>query len=153
MPPDHSRRRVKRRSDGEPWRDRLTDGSRPALGRTAEDPGRLIQRAWWPFHEHLAARDVMAAAQVKVALRSWRDLSLASRVPVPSVRAQGRTRLGAQRHQARFDQVVTHARADGLSRDRRRRKDATQVLAHRAVPSTLRVVAQTRQRWVDAARP
>ena len=95
----------------------------------------------------------MAAAQVNVAFRYFLDLSLASRLPVPSVLAQFRTRLGAQRHQALFDQVVTQARAYGLIRDRLRLKDATHVLANIAVPSTLRLVAQTRQRLLDAARP
>ena len=54
---------------------------------------------------------------------------------------------------ALFDQVVTQARAYGLIRDRLRLKDATHVLANIAVPSTLRLVAQTRQRLLDAARP
>ena len=153
MPPDHWLRRVKRRLDFARWRDLITDGYSPAMGRTAEDPVRLITRACLPFHDNLSARDVMAAAQVHVAFRDVLDLSLASRVPGPSLLAQCRTRLGAQRPQALFDQVVTHARVYGLSRDRLRRKDATPVRANSAVPSTLRVVAQTRQRWLDAARP
>ena len=153
VPPDHELRRVKRLIDVERWRDLITDGYSPAMGRTADDPMRLITLACLPCHDHRWDREVMAAAQVNVACRYVLDLSLASRVPVPRVLAQCRTRLGAQRHQARFDQVVTHARAYGLIRDRRRRKDATHVLANIAVPSTLRLVAQTRQRLLDAARP
>jgi hypothetical protein len=106
-----------------------------------------------PCHDHRSDRAVMAAAPVTVACRYVLDLALARRLPGPSVLAQLRTRRGAQRHQARFDQVVPHARADGLSRDRLRRKDATPVRANIAVPSTRRVVAQTRQRWVAAAHP
>ena len=123
------------------------------MGRPAEDPVRLIKLAFLQVHDHLSEREVMAAAQVNVALRSFLDLSLASRLPVPSVLAQCRTRLGVQRHQALFDQVVTQARAYGLIRDRLRLKDATHVLANIAVPSTLRLVAQTRQRLLDAVRP
>jgi hypothetical protein len=95
----------------------------------------------------------MAAAQVNVAFRYFLDLSLTSRLPVPSLLSQFRTRLGVARYQALFDQVVTQARAYGLIRDRLRLKDATHVLANIAVPSTLRLVAQTRQRLLDAARP
>ena len=153
VPPDHYLRRVKRLIDFERWRDLITDGYSPAMGRTAEDPMRLITLAFLPCHDNLSDREVMAAAQVNVAFRYVLDLSLASRLPVPSVLAPCRTRLGAQRHQARFDQVVTQARAYGLIRDRLRLKDATPVLANIAVPSTLRLVAQTRQRLLDAARP
>ena len=103
---------------------------------------RWITLACVPFHDHLADREVMAAAHVTVACRSVLDLSLASRLPVPSVRAQCRTRLGAQRHQALFDQVVTKARAYGLICDWLRLKDATPVLANITVPSRC-VVART----------
>ena len=123
------------------------------MGRTAEDPVRMIKLAFLPFHDHLSDREVIAAAQVNVAFRFFLDLALESHVPVPSVLAQFRTRLGVERHQALFDQFVTQAREQGLVRDRLRLKDATHVLANIAVPSTLRLVAQTRQRLLEAARP
>ena len=153
VPPEHSRRQVTRRIDVEPWRDLLTDGDRAARGRTAEDPGRVMKRPLRPFHDPRADREGRAAAQVHVACRSVRDRSLTSRVPGPSWRSPWRTRVGVARAQARCAQVVTHARADGLSRDRRRRQDATPVRANLAGPSPLRVVAQTRPRVWDAARP
>ena len=64
------------------------------MGRTAEDPVRMITLACLPFHDHLSDREVMAAAQVNVAFRFFLDLALESRVPVPSVLAQFRTRVG-----------------------------------------------------------
>jgi hypothetical protein len=81
------------------------------MGRTAEDPVRMITLAFLQCHDHLSAREVIAAAQGKVALRYVLDLSLESRLPGPSVLTQLRTRLGAQRHQALVDQMVTQARA------------------------------------------
>ena len=153
VPPDHYLRQVKRLIDFERFRDLVKDCYSPAMGRTAEDPVRVMKLMFLQFHYNLSDREVIAAAQVNVAFRYFLDLSLASRLPVPSVLAQCRTRLGAPRHQARFDQVVTQARAYGLIRDRLRLKDATHVLANIAVPSTLRLVAQTRQRLLDAARP
>jgi hypothetical protein len=152
-PPDHDLRQGKRRLDVAPLRDLVKDGDRPALGRTAEDPVRVMKRPCLPFHDHLADRDVMAAAQVHVAFRDVLDLSLTSRWPVPRGLSPGRRRGGVARDQALFAQGVTPARASGLIRDRLRLTDATPVLATIAVPSTLRWVAQPRQRWWDAARP
>jgi transposase len=153
VPPDHYLRQVKRLIDFELFRDLGKDCYSPAMGRTAEDPVRVLKLTFLQFHYHLSDREVMAAAQVNVAFRYCLDLSLTSRLPVPSVLSQFRMRLGVARYQALFDQVVTQARAYGLIRDRLRLKDATHVLANIAVPSTLRLVAQTRQRLLDAARP
>jgi transposase len=153
VPPDHYLRRVKQCLDFERFRDLLKDCYRPALGRTAEEPVRILKLAFLQFHYRLSDREVVATAQVNVAFRFFLDLSLASRLPVPSLLPQLRTRWGVERHPALFAQLVTQAREQGLVRDRLRLKDATPVLANIAVPSTLRLVAQTRQRLLEAARP
>jgi transposase len=153
VPPEHYLRRVKQCIDFERCRDLVQDGYSPARGRTAEDPVRLIKLAFLPFHYNLSDREVIAAAQVNVAFRFFLEVSLDSCLPVPSLLAQFRTRLGVERHQALFDQVVTQAREHGLVHDRLRLKDATHIVANIAVPTTLQLVAQTRQRLLDSARP
>ena len=153
VPPDHYLRRVKQCIDFERFRALVQDCYSPSMGRAAEDPVRMLKLAFLQFHDNLSDREVIAAAQVNVAFRFFLDLSLESRLPVPSLLTQFRMRLGVDRHQARFDQLVTQAREQGLVRDRLRLKDATHVLANIAVPSTLRLVAQTRQRLLEAARP
>jgi transposase len=153
VPPKHYLRQVKRLIDFERCRALVQDCYSPTMGRPAEDPVRLIKVEFLQFHYHLSDREVIATAQVNVAFRFFLELSLDSRLPVPSVLSQFRTRLGAQRHQALFDQVVTQAREHGLVHDRLRLKDATHILANIAVPSTLQLVAQTRQRLLASARP
>jgi hypothetical protein len=64
-----------------------------------------------------------------------------------------RTRLGPERHQQILDDVVAQARGHGLVKDRLRLKDATHVIADIAIPSTIQLVAQTRQRLLEAVRP
>jgi hypothetical protein len=61
-----------------------------------------------------------------------------------------RQRLGAQRHQQIFDAMVGQARERGLVKDRLRLKDATHVLANIAIPTTIALVAQTRERLLQA---
>jgi hypothetical protein len=68
---------------------------------------------------------VIVEAQVNVAYRYFLDLALSSALPVASLLSQFRTRLGAERHQALFDQIVSQARGQGLVKDRLRLKDAT----------------------------
>ena len=153
VPPDHYLRRVEQCVDFERCRDLVKDCYSPAMGRTAEDPVRMLKLGFLQFHYRLSDREVIAAAQVNVAFRFFLDLSLESRLPVPSLLTQFRTRLGVERYQALFDHVVTQAREQGLVRDRLRLKDATHILANIAVPSTLGLVAQTRQRLLAAAHP
>ncbi len=152
VPPTHYLRRVKQVIDFERFREQVTACYSPTQGRGAEDPVRLIKLEFLQFHYQLSEREVVAQAQVNVAFRYFLDLALASALPVPSLLSQFRTRLGATRHQALFDQVVRQAREYGLIRDRLRLKDATHILANIAVPSTLRLVAQTRQHLLDSAR-
>jgi transposase len=153
VPPDHYLRRVKQVIDFERFRETVVECYSAAMGRTAEDPVRMITLEFLPFHYPLSDREVIAEAQVNVAFRFFLDLSLASRLPVPSWLSQFRPRLGSERHRRLFDQVVAPAREYGLVHDRLRRKDATHVVANMAVPTTLQVVAQTRQRLLESARP
>jgi len=153
VPPDHSLRRAKQLSDLERFRDLVADGDNPAMGRTAHDSVCMIKLAFLPFHSILSDREGIATAQVPGAFRFLLDRSLESRFPGPSFLTPLRRRLGTERHQALCDHLVTPAREYGLSRDRLRLTDATPVLADLAVPSTLRLVAQRRQRLFDTARP
>ena len=153
VPPDHYLRRVKPCLDGERFRALVQDGYSPAMGRAAEEPVRMLKLAVRQFHSQLSDREVMAAAQVNVACRCFLDLARERRLPVPSVLTPCRMRVGVDRHQALFDHLVTQARAQGLVRERLRLKDAPPVRATIAVPSTLRLVAPTRQRLLEAARP
>jgi transposase len=153
VPPDHYLRRVKQLIDFERFRDLVKDCYSAAMGRTAEDPVRLIKLEFLQFHYNLSDREVIAEVQVNVACRFFLELSLESRVPVPSLLSQFRTRLGSERHQGLFDQVVTQAREHGLMHDRLRLKDATHMVANIAVPTTLQLVAQSRQRLLESARP
>jgi len=153
VPARHYLRQVKALIDFEAFREQVRDVYNPTLGRPAEDPVLLLKLEFLEFHYDLSDREVIAETQVNVAFRYFLDLSLDSPLPVPSLLSQFRTRLGEQRHRAIFDAVVRQARERGLVKDRLRLKDATHVVANVAVPSTLELVAQTRQRLLKALHP
>jgi transposase len=94
VPPDHSLRQVKQYIDFERCRDLVKDCYSSAMGRTAEDPGRMIKLGFLPCHDRLSDREVLAAAQVNVAFRFFLDLVLESRFPVPIFLTQSTKRLG-----------------------------------------------------------
>jgi IS5 family transposase len=104
-------------------------------------------------HYRLSDREVVRQAQVHVAFRLFVGLGLDSPLPHRSLLTSFRHRVGAQRLQQIFHALLGQARELGLVRDRLRIKDATHVIANIAIPSTIGLVAQTRDQLLTALQP
>jgi transposase len=152
VPADHYLRQVKAVVDFTSVRRLVAEYYSPDQGRGADDPVLLFKLCFLQFHYNLSDRDVLKAAQVNVAYRFFLDLSVESKLPTSGLLSQFRTRLGAAAFEAIFADLVRQAREHGLIKDRLRLKDATHVLANIAIPTTLQLVAQVRQRLLAAAR-
>ncbi len=153
VPEQHYLRRVKAVMDFERYRALLAPCYSADEGRPADDPVLMVKLTFLQFQYNLSDRDVMAQAQVNVAYRYFLDLCVHSALPHPSLLSVFRKRLGPERFQEVFDDVVAQARGHGLVKDRVRLKDATPVLASVALPSTIRLVAHMRQRLLEVLRP
>ena len=145
IPADHYLRRLKAAIDFEPLRALVADCYAAGMGAPAEDPVRMLKLSLLQFQYDLSDSQVLRQAQVNVAFRFFLDLSVESPLPVPSLLSQFRTRLGEERFTRVFNEILRQARAQGLVKDRLRLKDATHLIANIAIPSTLRLVAQTRE--------
>jgi hypothetical protein len=64
-----------------------------------------------------------------------------------------RGRLGEKGFRRVFDGLVGQARRAGLVKDRLRLKDASHVVANIAVPTTLTLIAQIRDRLLGTVKP
>ena len=153
VPAEHYLRKVKELIDFESFRDLVQDCYSSSMGRTAEDPVRLIKLEYLEFQYDLSDREVLKQTQVNVAFRFFLDLSLESPLPTSGLLSQFRTRLGEERHRKLLEALVSQARAKGLVKDRLRLKDATHVIANIAIPSAIQLVAQTRTRLLRSAKP
>jgi transposase len=151
LPADHYLRRLKAAIDFEPLRALVADCYAAGMGAPAEDPVRMLKLSLLQFQYDLSDSHVLRQAQVNVAFRFFLDLSVESPLPVPSLLSQFRTRLGAERFTRVFNEILRQARTRGLVKDRLRLKDATHLISNVAIPSTLRLVAQTRERLLTAA--
>ena len=151
IPAAHSLRRLKAAINFEPLRELVADGYAEGLGAPAEDPVRLLKLSLLQFQYDLSESNVLGQAQVNVAFRFFLDVSLESPLPVPSLLSQFRTRLGVERFTRVFNEILRQGRAQGLVKDRLRLKDATHLMANIAIPSRLRLVAQTREQLLSAA--
>src|SRR3954470_4999808 len=151
IPADHYLRRLKVAIDFEPCRALVADCYAAGMGAPAVDPVRLLKLSLLQFQYDLSDSQVLRQAQVNVAFRFFLDLSLDSPLLVPSLLSQFRTRLGVERFTGVFNDLLRQARAHGLVKDRLRLKDATHLIANIAIPSTLQLVAQTREQVLVAA--
>ena len=149
---DHYLRRVKATINFARMRELVAECYSPTMGRPGEDPVLMLKLCFLQFQYDLSDRDVIREAQVNIAYRFFLDLSLESALPVASLLVQFRARLGEKRFREVFDEILRQAREQGLVKDRLRLKDATHVIACVAIPATIRLVAQTRERVLKAAR-
>jgi transposase len=153
IPADHYLRQVNALVDFEQYRTAMAVCYSATDGRPANDPVVLLKIGFLQTHYNLSDREVLAAIQVNVAFRYFLNLALTDTLPHPSLLTVFRARLGATLYQQIFDGMVAQARAAGLVKDRLRLKDATHVIANIAIPSTIRLIAQMRQRLLLSAEP
>jgi transposase len=153
VPPDHYLRRVQAVIDFDRLRPALLDGYSAGHGRPAVEPLLLLRLEFLQFHYGLSDRQVLARAQTDVAFRFFLGLGLGAGLPDVSALSHFRGRLGPDAHQRVFQALLGQAREHGLVGDRLRLKDATHLIADLAQASALRLVAQARQRLLDALRP
>jgi transposase len=153
VPADHYLRQVNALVDFEQYRTTMAICYSASDGRPANDPVVLLKIGFLQTHYNLSDREVLAAIQVNVAFRYFLNLALTDTLPHPSLLTVFRARLGATLYQQIFDGMVAQARAAGLVKDRLRLKDATHVIANIAIPSTIRLIAQMRQRLLLTAEP
>src|SRR5262245_56168135 len=151
IPADHYLSQVNAVVDFERYRSAMAACYSASDGRPADDPVVLLKVGFLQTHYNLSDREVLAAAQVNVAFRYFLNLALTDTLPHSSLLTVFRARLGANLYQQIFDGVVAQARVAGLVKDRLRLKDATHVIANIAIPSTIRLIAQMRERLLSTA--
>jgi transposase len=153
VPEDDFLRRLVRVIDFEQFRPTLAACYHPTLGAGEWDPVRLLKFEVIMHQYGHSDRGVMRTSQVNIAYRLFLDLSLKSQLPHHTTMTYFRARLGNERLQEIFDTLLGQARGVGLIKDRLRVKDATHIIANIAIPSTLCLLAQTRDRLLDLLRP
>ena len=122
-------------------------------GQPAIDPLRMLKLEFLRYWSNLSDRQVIQRTETDLAYRYFLDVGYTFRPPDSSSLSYFRGRLGEQGFVAVFDQLVAQSRRAGLVKDRLRLKDASHVVASIAVPTTLTLVAQIRDRLLLASEP
>jgi IS5 family transposase len=123
------------------------------FGRPPLDPVMMLKLDLLSMHFRWSDRELMRHAQVNMSVRLFLNIGWQTKLPHHTSMTYFRQRVGADTVQEIFDDVVAQARGMGLVRDRLRLKDATHIIANIAIPSTIRLVAETRDEVLDALEP
>lgn len=110
----------------------------------------MLKLEFLRYFYRLSDREVIARSKTDLLFRWFLQLPLRGRLPDPSLLTRFRGRLGAEGFKKIFDRLVEMAREENLIKDRLRLKDATHVIANIAVPHTLKLLAQLREKMLDA---
>lgn len=153
VPPDHYLRRALQLVPWDDFYELLAPYYTRDMGRPAESPVLMLKLVYLGYHHNLSDRQVIARAETDVAFRYFLQIPLHWRLPDPSSLCIFRGRLGTKGFRKVFHQVVQTAREHGVVKDRLRIKDATHVIANIALPTALALVAQTRDKLLEAAAP
>jgi len=122
-------------------------------GAPCEEPILLIKLELLLYHDRLSDGNLWKRVETDMAYRWFLGLGLGDHLPDKSTLSYFRSRLKAEGFATLFDDLLRQLREQGLVRDRLRIKDATHVIADIAVPAGLTLVAQARNRLLNAAEP
>jgi len=151
VPFDHPLRQAETVIDFALLREQVAAYYSPDLGRPSLEPLLMLKLTSLQYMYRLSDRQVIDRAGTDIAFRWFLCLGLDDHLPDSSSLSYFRSRLGTEGFQAVFHEIVAQAREHGLIKDRLRVKDATHVIADVAIPATLQLVAQTRNRLLAAA--
>jgi IS5 family transposase len=113
----------------------------------------MLKLEYLRYHYNLSDGQVIDRSRTDLAFRYFLQVDVNDRLVNPSSLSRFRGRLGSEAFHEVFDQVVSFGRQYGLVKDRLRIKDASHVIADIAVPTTLGLVARTRDKLLAAAEP
>lgn len=153
VPKQHPLVHLEREIAWEGFRPTLESYYSATLGQPALDSVIMLKLEFLRYWFNLSDRQVIERVQTDVALRFFLQVGTGFRPPDPSLLCRFRARLGVAGTQQIFDQLIGQARQLGLVKDRLRLKDASHVVASIAIPTTLALVAQIRERLLTALEP
>jgi transposase len=153
VPPDHLLVAVQREIDWEELRQTVEAFYCRNRGQPAIDPVRMLKLEFLRYWHNLSDQQVVQRTKTDLAFRYFLQVGHTFRPPHSSSLSYFRGRLGEEGFRRVFDDLVGQARRAGLVKDRLRLKDASHVIANIAVPTTLKLVAQIRDRLLATVEP
>lgn len=118
-------------------------------GKPGINPVLMLKLEFLRYHFNLSDRQVIERGDTDLLLRWFLQIPLRYRLPDSSTLCEFRGRVGAEGFKEIFNQLIAKARQAGIVKDRLRLKDASHVIANIAVPTTIKLLGQLRDRLLE----
>ncbi len=118
-------------------------------GQPAISPVVMLKLEFLRYQFGLSDIQVMLRADTDILFRWFLQVPIKFQLPHSSLLCRFRGRLGSEGFKEVFDQIVRQARKAGLVKDRLRIKDASHVIANIAIPTTIKLFGQLRDRLLE----
>jgi transposase len=151
VPDDHYLRKAMAAIDWDSFHEVLAPYYSADQGRPSDPPVMLLKLEFLRYQYNLSDRQVIARAKTDLSFRYFLQVGHYHCLVDPSLLCLFRGRLGRDGFRKVFNQLVGMAREHGLVKDRLRIKDASHVIANIAIPATLGLVSQARDKLLAAA--
>lgn len=151
VPDDHYLRKAMAAIDWDSFHEVLAPYYSADQGRPSDPPVMLLKLEFLRYQYNLSDRQVIARAKTDLSFRYFLQVDHYHCLVDPSLLCLFRGRLGRDGFRKVFNQLVGMAREHGLVKDRLRIKDASHVIANIAIPATLGLVSQVRDKLLAAA--
>jgi len=145
IPEDHILVKVKKSLDFSFIEEETKDLYSRDFGRPAFPPEVMFRLLFLEFFYNLSDVEVSRQCRYNVLFRWFVGLAVEEKVPDDTSLVVFRRRLGEERFERLFAQVVGKAKEEGLLKERYKIIDATAVVADVAIPNTVNLIRQGRR--------
>jgi IS5 family transposase len=146
LPSDHELVRINHEVDFSFVEEETRDLYEEAMGRPSWPPEVLFRMLFLEYYSNLSDVQVSEQCVYNFLYRWFAGLKVGEATPDDTTLVVFRKRLGQERVERLFNQMIKQAKAKGLLVGRRKILDATHIIANVAIPSTVGLLRQARKK-------
>lgn len=145
VPPDHILVRIKQEVDMGFVEEEVKDCYCTGVGRPSIPPGVLFRTLFLQHYFSLSDRKIVDQMGYNLLFRYFAGLKIEDEAPDDTTLCVFRQRLGEERFERMFDQLIKLAQKRGLIEGSLKITDATELVADIAIPNTINLLRQGRK--------
>jgi len=152
LPKEHELLKIKKEVDFSFIEEETKDLYAKAAGRPSYPPGVMFKILFLEFYYNLSDVEVVKQLRFNVLFRYFVQIKIEDPLPDDTSLVVFRKRLGEERFERIFDKFVKQCKEKGLLKEKLKIVDATHIIADVAIPNTVELLREGRERILKAIK-
>jgi len=152
LPKEHELLKIKEKVDFSFIEEETEDLYAKAVGRTSYPPEVMFKILFLEFYYNLSDVEVVKQLRFNVLFRCFVGIKIEDPLPDDTSLVVFRKRLGEERFERIFDKFVKQCKEKGLLKEKLKIVDATHIVADVAIPNTVELLREGRERILKAIK-